>query len=83
MSILFLSVILGGKLFANVNAKDDFVKSYAQIMVEDGDSLWSIANRYTPEGYDVKDYMDELKQLNHIENDVILAGYTLTVVLYN
>jgi len=68
-----------GKLFINVNAKDNTVRCYTQIMVEEGDSLWSIAAEHMPEGYDVYDYIDELKMLNHIDGDIVKAGYKLTV----
>ncbi len=73
-------VAFSGKLLLSVNAKDNTVRCYTQIMVEEGDSLWSIATEYMPSGYNVYDYIDELKKLNHIDNDTIMAGYTLTVV---
>lgn len=70
---------LSGKLLLNVNAKDNTVRCYTQIMVEEGDSLWSIATEHMPEGYDVFDYIDELKMLNHIDGNIVKAGYKLTV----
>ncbi len=70
---------LSGKLFTNVSAKGNTVRCYTQIMVEEGDSLWSIAAEHMPEGYNIYDYIDELKMLNHIDGDIIKAGYKLTV----
>lgn len=78
LTIIFVAAF-SSKLFLNVNAKDTTVRCYTQIMVEEGDSLWSIANEYMPEGYDIYDYIHELKKLNHIDGDMVIAGYTLTV----
>lgn len=73
------AAVLSGRLCLDVKAKDNTVRCYKQIVVEEGDSLWKIATEYMPKGYDVYDYMDEMKLLNHIDCDIIKAGYKLTV----
>ena len=52
---------------------------YKQIMVEEGDTLWSIAVEYKPQDCSIEEYIAELKKLNAINGDTILAGYNLTV----
>lgn len=82
LTIAVLSVVTG-TLIMSVSAKDSdtLTASYMQIMVEEGDSLWSIAKKYMPEGADISDYINTIKRLNHLSGDTILAGYTLTIVV--
>lgn len=61
-------------------------KYYKSIQISDGDSLWSIAERYMGSEYDsVADYIDELVEMNHIsaaeldslqEGDYLVVAYT-------
>lgn len=58
-------------------------KCYASIEVQPGDSLWSIASKYRSAEYSsMYDYIDEVKEMNHIELDQITAGTTLMVAYY-
>lgn len=69
-------------VFAGNNKKEEpLYKYYTSIEIEPGDSLWSIANEYC---YDmdmsVKDYIKELKELNHLSTDSITSGQYLTIM---
>lgn len=58
------------------------VKMYTNVYIEEGDTLWSIAERYVSEEYEGIDaYIKELKQMNHV-GDTIYAGCYLTVSYY-
>ena len=50
-----------------------------------GDSLWSIAKEYSDvDSYaSYTDYIDEVKQINHISGDDIHAGEYLTIPYYS
>ena len=81
--IVVLFAIMGTVFFTTYAKDTDTLveKYYTQIMVEEGDSLWSIAQEYMPSDYeDINDYIKDIKRLNHISGDTIMAGYTLTVV---
>ena len=69
------------------NAKQDhnMYKYYTSVQVEDGDSLWSIAEEYSDvDAYaSYSDYIDEVKQINHISGDDIHAGEYLTIPYYS
>lgn len=53
---------------------------YASIMIERGDTLWSIASKHMTPGYDrVEEYIDEIRRLNHLSGDGIYAGEYLTI----
>ncbi len=58
-------------------------KYYTSIQVKCGDSLWAIAQRYCSEEYaDLNDYIREVKEINHLNSDVIRRGYALCVPYY-
>lgn len=70
------------------NAKDGSVptehKYYASIPVEDGDTLWSIAETHMGTHYDsVDDYIKELRQINSINGEAITTGMYLVVPYYS
>lgn len=56
---------------------------YTSILIENGDSLWSIASRYASMTHmDVREYVEELKRINRLTTDRIHAGHYLIVVYY-
>ena len=60
------------------------VKYYQSIEIKAGDSLWSISERYAS-GYcsDIRDYVKEIKKINHLQSDRINEGMHLIVVTYD
>lgn len=58
-------------------------KYYTSIMVESGDTLWSLANEYSSVEYrDNNAYIKEVRELNHITSDDIHAGSYLILPYY-
>lgn len=51
------------------------------VTVMPGDSLWSIANKYKPEGKDLREYVYEIAANNGINDCNIKCGQTLFVPL--
>lgn len=84
--IMLLSSIFGWSLMY-VMAEDEATMSpekyYTSIRLEDGDTLWSIAERYMDSEESVADYVSELRQINSLSDDHIDAGHYLTVRYYN
>ncbi|MEG0215642.1 MAG: LysM peptidoglycan-binding domain-containing protein [Hungatella sp.] len=93
MMALALIVFIGSNFFGNsllnVMAEEPEVpprtRYYQSILIEDGDSLWSISKKYMgddPADYNmsIQEYIDQLKQINGLSEDTIHAGQYLTVV---
>lgn len=90
IAILSFAFILMTALFACTNfaeASDHTTESssscvlYKSIQLESGDTLWSIAEEYMPEGFSsIWDYIEELKDINGLKSDEIHEGRYLTVV---
>ena len=89
VSLLIVSLILlcflavSFKNIKSVAHENDrsFNKFYMSIEIEPGDSLWSIANHYMTDDYSSIDaYINELRSLNNLESDELIAGNYLSVV---
>ena len=88
---LTLAVLLGSHFFGHslMNALADEGKNppietyYTSIEIRNGDSLWSIADRYVKDsGMTTAQYVRQLKNMNRLTEDTILTGQYLTVAYY-
>lgn len=65
-------------------AEEECYKYYTRIEVEQGASLWSIAEEYRGEHYKrVQNYIDEVVRINHLSGDTIYAGQHLVIPYYS
>lgn len=67
------------------NAKENqeaSTKLYASLMIEEGDSLWSIAEANKPDDVSVHEYIKHIKKINQLSTDDIHAGNFLTIYYY-
>jgi LysM repeat protein len=68
---------------AEVQSRDNLVPYYTSIQIQHDDTLWDLAQTYAQgSGYTVRQYVDELKRMNHLKSENIHAGEFLTVVYY-
>lgn len=81
--MLFLGVYIGSRRVAQVEAKGTETnrdKFYTTILVEEGDTLWAIADEYMTEEYESRDsFMEEVRKMNHLTGSIIHAGNTLLI----
>lgn len=79
MILLFCGFSKNGSTAAQ--AAEDY--AYKTIVVEEGESLWSIAKEYHEESPDsIKSYIKNLKEMNDLHNDTIKVGQKLIVYYY-
>ncbi len=86
MLIILGSIVCGTILSSAKDPATDLVqhKYYKSIVIEQGDSLWSIAEEYCLNGSMSKQaYVEELKQLNSLPSDTIHAGQYLVVAYFD
>lgn len=85
--LLICGVLLGSNIFgassSNASDGDMLYKYYTSVEVQPGDTLWTIADKYMQDETDRADYIQELKEMNHLQNDSIHAGDYLTVAYYS
>ncbi len=87
--VLFLISFLGFQIigFSLVSGRGKALEQaameryYTSIEIQQGDSLWSIADKYcNNSGMTVKEYVKELKNINGLKEDIIHSGHYLTVM---
>lgn len=84
---LLIGINIFGLMMMNVFTKESSIfgaePRYTSIRIENGDSLWSIADRYAASSpMDTSEYVQELKRMNQLTDDTIHVGHYLTVVYY-
>lgn len=85
--LVSILILLGTSIRAFASSHSDskpVYKYYTSVMVESGDTLWSLADEYIDE-YDIDktDYIKEVCELNHLQNDEIHSGEYLVVAYYS
>jgi len=70
---------------ANTDTKDVSYKYFTTIQVEEGDTLWTIAEEYMDDIHyeSVKDYITEVMYINKFSDETILCGQYLVVPYYS
>ena len=52
---------------------------FTTVTIQRGENLWSVASRYTPEGANVQDTIDQISATNHLTRPTIIAGQKLQI----
>ena len=72
--ILIFALILSAQI-TNASSEKEFIT----ITVHRGDTLWSVAKEYGEQNQDVRETIDEIKQLNHMQSGNLISGQTLKI----
>lgn len=84
VTVMVLSSLCGHSLLnalADETEQPAMQRYFTSIEIQEGDSLWKIATEYAPGcGMTTMEYIDELKSMNGIKDDVIHHGQHLTVM---
>lgn len=56
--------------------------SYISVQIEEGDSLWAIASRYKAPSQSLNHYIDQIRKVNGLHTDTIIASQYLVIPLY-
>ncbi len=84
ISILLLLLTIWGIGRAEANDQAfHTVKYFKSIMVEEGDTLWKLSDKYMTNEYSSKNaYINEIIHINNLENDTIHTGQYIMVPYY-
>lgn len=83
LALVLLLVISGFTVVGNVFAGSvSLMKQDKRIVVERGDTLWSIALSHKPEDMKTAVYIEGIMKTNHLENSSIKAGDILIIPVY-
>jgi len=82
--VAIVLVFILGSLSIPTSAKEigpKVQRNYTSIEIQSGDSLWSIAENYADTlNMNVRDYIDEVKEMNGLKSDKLVSGTYLIVV---
>ena len=79
VSVLLIVSMAVGLLIGSFNASGSTKYSYETITIQSGDTLWSIAEEYAPEGQDIRDYIYEICDKNDIKAGDIVQGQDIMI----
>lgn len=84
MAVAFCGMFLSAtKTNAENPDTGSYTKMYKSVMVEQGDCLWDIADRYMSVGYDDKsEFIQEIRELNQMTGSEIHYGDYLCIPYY-
>ncbi|HKM33288.1 MAG TPA: LysM peptidoglycan-binding domain-containing protein [Lachnospiraceae bacterium] len=69
---------------ANTGDEETNYKYYTSVEVNYGESLWSIAEAHIGSEYaSAKDYIHEVMEINHLEDEYVSAGQYLVIPYYS
>lgn len=81
--VTVLYILISHKDSPSTSASNASKKYYKCITIEEGDTLWDIANEYKTEEYaSTQDYIDEVLAMNNLNTDVIVDGTNLLIPYY-
>lgn len=81
--LVFMLVVSGFTVVGNVFASSaSLVKQEKRVVVERGDTLWSIALKNKPAGMKTVVYIEGIKKTSGLKNGNIQAGDILTLPVY-
>ena len=88
IAVAIIVVTVSTLLLCSMNAEaapaETSVRYYTSVRVQDGDTLWKIADRYfTDECGSMRAYIREICLINHISGNDIHAGQYLTIPYYH
>ena len=65
------------------NADAASVNTYRQVLIEDNDSIWSIAENYCSNDMDIRDYVREVCEINDIALGDVQSGDLVFFPVYS
>ncbi|NLL67251.1 MAG: LysM peptidoglycan-binding domain-containing protein [Clostridiaceae bacterium] len=74
--VIFISISVFTGMIVSAGASSRVKDEHEIIKVKSGDSLWEIALANS-DNKDIREYIYDIKELNHLDSDVIYAGQIL------
>lgn len=87
LTVILCMILVCTMAYGSIRAQANTgFKYYTCITVEEGETFWSIASRYSDSSHykDMESYIAEVENINHLDaEEVLLAGQRLIVPYYS
>lgn len=83
ISVFIVLIALSNDVSANEGNNKTEYKYFTQITVNEGDTLWGIANRYKGDHTSINDELEEIKHINNLRSNNIIEGQSLVIPYYS
>ena len=77
-----LLIMLLGTIIVNASDTKQPDKYYTSVMIEQHDTLWSLESKYNNGTEDRDTYINNIKLLNHMNDDTIIDGSYILLYYY-
>jgi len=77
--LILLGVVIVTMFVAMSPSYSKITPQYELITVAQGDTLWSISSQYAGEDEDIREYINEIKELNNLTKSSIREGQQIKV----
>ncbi len=72
--LITLTIMISG-LCVNANSKEQY--NFANVYVQNGDSLWSLSKKVNNTDLEIRDYIDNVISINNLKGGFITPGQLL------
>ncbi len=77
--LVMIMVMITGLVFRTVRVNGESAEKFQVVQVMDGDTLWTLAEKYTPKDQDVRRTIYEIRKANGMETSDLSAGQILKI----
>src|SRR5690554_2581202 len=74
--LLVWCIMIGLTIFQGSIAQGEN-KAMQTVVVNSGDTLWTLAKRYAPTDQDLRSYVEQIRNQNNLSQSIIYPGQTL------
>ena len=78
-----LLIMILGTIMVNASDTKQPDKYYTSVIIEQHDTLWSLADRYNNGDEDTASYINNIMQMNDLSSDTIHSGKNLVIYYYS
>ena len=79
IALAALSLIVTVPTLSSMHLYAATAQRYAEVTVQPGDTLWSIASAHTGSTGDVQDTIDRISAVNHVQASMLYPGQKLRI----
>lgn len=82
LSFLIIFIVMAAIFGIAAELQTKYEITYKTITIQQGETLWDIANEYVNPNQDIRDYIYKIKELNNMNTSELYTGQELKIIVY-